>query len=527
MKFSFMNYKLGLLITFVVLLGCNSKIVPPAASSSEVSVSAMVTVNPLLKRIETNPVLRIRSYIPASAGEKNIISLHGELDENALKNIEEIQVFYRGIEPLFKAEKAVATIKPSSLNFDIPLNITMKPGLNYIWIGATLKENAAMDDRLELKVNHLTESTGKNILIDADGEKVNKRVGIAVRKAGDDKVNTYRIPGIITTDKGTLIAVYDIRYKHSGDLPANIDVGMSRSTDGGQTWEPMKNIMDMGAPHENNGVGDPSVLFDPITKKLWVAALWSKGNRSIAGSEPGLSPDTTGQFVLVSSDDDGLSWSQPYSITSQVKNPSWHLYFNGPGNGIAMQNGTLVFPSQYWDETKKPGLPHSAIIYSDDHGKSWKSGVGAKPNTTESQVVETTPGTLMLNMRDNRGEFRSVSTTTDLGKTWTEHPTSYSALPDPVCMGSIIKAKVKVKGEMKEVLFFSNPNTHRGRYNMTIQASLDMGNTWLDAHKLLIDERDGFGYSCLTKIDDNTIGILYEGVRDLYFVRVPVSDILN
>jgi sialidase-1 len=289
----------------------------------------------------------------------------------------------------------------------------------------------------------------------------------------------------------------------------------------------MKIIMDMGEPHENNGIGDPSILFDPVTKKIWVAALWSKGNRSIAGSEPGLSPDTTGQFVLASSDDDGLTWSAPHSITSQVKDPAWHLYFQGPGSGIAMQNGTLVFPSQYWDEQKKPGIPHSAIIYSEDHGKTWKSGTGAKSNTTEAQVVETTAGTLMLNMRDNRGKFRSVATTDDMGKTWKEHHSSGGALPDPVCMGSFIKADMNVKGKMKEVLFFSNPDSGFDRYNMTIKASTDMGETWLPAHQLLVDERGCYGYSTLTKIDDNTIGILYEGIGDLYFIRIPVSEIIK
>jgi sialidase-1 len=353
------------------------------------------------------------------------------------------------------------------------------------------------------------------------------RVGTAVRRIWDDSVHTYRIPGIITTDKGTLIAVYDVRYKNTRDLPGNVDVGMSRSTDGGKTWEPMSIIMDMGEPHENNGIGDPAILFDPATKKIWVAALWSKGNRSIAGSEPGLSPDTTGQFVLTSSDDDGLSWSKPYSITSQVKNPSWHLYFQGPGNGIAMQNGTLVFPSQYWDETKKPGIPHSSIIYSADHGMSWKSGIGAKSNTTESQVVETVPGTLMLNMRDNRGGYRSVATTKDLGSTWMEHYSSQLLLPDPVCMASLIKARVNVKGSNKDVLFFSNPASQNGRILMTIKASSDLGESWPGQNQLLIDSRRGYGYSALTRIDANTIGLLYEGERELYFVRIPVSAIIK
>ena len=256
-----------------------------------------------------------------------------------------------------------------------------------------------------------------------------------------------------------------------------------------------------------------------------MAALWSKGNRSIAGSLPGLSPDTTGQFVLVSSDDDGVSWSTPYSITPQVKNPSWHLLFNGPGSGIAMQDGKLVFAAQYWDENKKS---YSTIIYSNDHGNTWKGKIaGPKSNTNESQVVETNPGTLMLNMRDNRGGFRSVATTTNLGATWTEHSTSYNSLADPVCMGSLIKAKVNVAGVLKDVLFFSNPNTTYGRYNMTIKASLDLGQTWMPANQLLIDERTCYGYSSLTKIDDNTIGILYEGTKDLYFVKVRVSDIIK
>lgn len=371
----------------------------------------------------------------------------------------------------------------------------------------------------------LIDNGANALLVKQESAVYAKRTGITIRKAGDDNVNTYRIPGISATDKGTLLSVYDIRYNNSADLPGNIDVGLSRSTDSGRTWQPMKIIMDMGAPHENNGVGDPSILFDPVTKKIWVAALWSKGNRSIAGSLPGISPDTTGQFVLVSSADDGLTWSAPYTITPQVKNPAWHLFFNGPGSGIAMQDGKLVFAAQYWNENK---MPYSTIIYSDDHGTNWKGKInGPKSNTTESQVVETTPGTLMLNMRDNRGSFRSVATTTNLGTTWTEHSTSYNALPDPVCMGSIIKAKVKVNGMMTDVLFFSNPNTKSGRYNITIKASIDLGQTWLSANQLLIDERQCYGYSSLTKIDDNTLGILYEGTKDLFFVKIPVSDIVK
>ncbi len=486
---------------------------------------------PLLKGMEFNQVMKLTVYVPAGKviRYKNFQLQLSTVAVNALDKIEVILRDEKQRSFFADAETLGSTDQLSTIT-NIPVSIQLHQGWNTIWFGASVKPGADIDNKISIKLKSIATESGFVYALAPQRTDGQYRLGIAIRKAWDDSVHTYRIPGITQTDKGTLLAVYDIRYRHSGDLPADIDVGMSRSTDGGHTWEPMKNIMDMGAPHENNGIGDPAILFDPVTKKIWVAALWSKGNRSIAGSKPGLSPDTTGQFVLVSSDDDGITWSQPYSITAQVKDPAWHLYFNGPGNGIAMKNGTLVFPSQYWDETTKPasvGIPHSSIIYSNDHGKTWKSGTGAKTNTTESQVIETTPGTLMLNMRDNRGKYRSVATTTDMGKTWVEHRTSTSALPDPVCMAGFTKATMNVKGQKKEVVFFSNVASQTTRNNTTIKASLDLGETWPAKNQVLLDERTGFGYSAIIKIDDNTIGIVYEGERNLYFLRVPITDIIK
>lgn len=508
--------------TLVVdFLACSPKLQQPG--NSDVQVTAYSVEAPLIKGLARNAALRIRIYAPAGRPSVQTRSLSLSLNREGVAAIEKLEVLGTGSEPQFEEHKVLANRTLIAQDMELPLATTLQPGLNYLWVSATLKASADMDHAVHLQATALTDDQGKQHGI-VNNEVQPKRIAIAVRKAWDDSVHTYRIPGIITTGKGTLIAVYDIRYKHSGDLPANIDVGMSRSTDGGRTWEPMRIIMDMGAPHENNGVGDPSVLYDPVTQKIWVSALWSKGNRSIAGSKPGLSPDETGQFVVVSSADDGVNWTQPQSITPQVKNPAWKLFFPGPGNGIALQNGTLVFPAQYWDAAH---LPHSTLVYSTDHGASWKSGIGAKSNTTESQLVETVPGTVMLNMRDNRGSYRSVATTKDLGATWTEHPTSYSALPDPVCMASIIKAPVKVDGKLQDVLFFSNVASKNAREHMTVKASLDLGESWQPQHQLMVDERKSYGYSALTRIDEQTVGLLYEGVRDLYFIRIPVKDIIR
>jgi sialidase-1 len=212
----------------------------------------------------------------------------------------------------------------------------------------------------------------------------------------------------------------------------------------------------------------------------------------------------------------------------------------GPGRGITTKNGILVFPAQFKADIGEKALDgrqytcHSTIVFSKDGGNSWQIGTGAKSNTTESQVVELSNGSLMLNMRDDRNRNdksntngRAVATTTDMGKTWIIHPSSNSALPEPVCMASIISADLLISGEKKKVLFFSNPNNKTSRSNMTIKASLDEGMTWPEEYQTELNEEEGYGYSCLTMVDDKTIGILYEGVRDLYFQKIAVSDLIK
>lgn len=369
-----------------------------------------------------------------------------------------------------------------------------------------------------------------------------------LRAAGQDNCDTYRIPGLVTTNSGTLIAVYDNRYNNSKDLQEDVDIGMSRSTDGGQTWEPMRVIMDMGEwggnPERLNGIGDPCILYDEKNSTIWVAALWMSGGSEKDmlwwASKPGMKPTETGQFVLAKSTDDGLTWSEPINITEQIKDPAWQLLLQGPGMGISMKNGTLVFPAQFKADIGEKALDggqytcHSTLVYSTDGGENWQIGTGAKPNTTEAQVAELSDGTLMLNMRDdlNRKDKsetngRAVSVTNDMGKTWQTHPTSNSALPEPNCMASLISAEILVDGSKKHVLFFSNPNNKNERKNMTIKASLDDGKTWPEEYQVELNEVGGYGYSCLAMVDENTVGILYEGVKDLFFQKVMVNEILG
>lgn len=411
-------------------------------------------------------------------------------------------------------------------------NYNLFPGVNFFWISLQMKTDASLHTKIVSDLRAV-KVDGKEFYCKYISPKdITHRMAVGVRHAGNDGSASFRIPGLVTTNKGTLLGVYDVRYNSSVDLQEYVDVGLSRSTDGGKSWEKMRLPLSFGEygglPKAQNGVGDPSILVDTQTNTVWVVAAWAHGmgnQRAWWSSHPGMDINHTAQLVLAKSTDDGKTWSKPINITEQVKDPSWYFLLQGPGRGITMSDGTLVFPTQFIDSTR---VPNAGIMYSKDRGKTWKMHNMARTNTTEAQVAEIEPGVLMLNMRDNRGGSRAIAITKDLGKTWTEHPSSRKALQEPVCMASLIHVDAKDNVLNKDLLLFSNPDTTKGRNHITIKASLDKGLTWLPEHQIMLDEAEGWGYSCLTMIDKETIGILYESsVAHMTFQAVKLTDLLG
>lgn len=519
-----------LLAAFLLMASCAKEL-----DTTQVSLEAAQPAIPVLAGKEQNRVLEFQLNVLDSASTYVLktITLNFE-GTTEISDISKTSVLSNNEDNYDKATAFGSTDNVTS-KIAISGNQTLSNGTNFLWLTVKLNGTPKLSNKVAAKITSI-EFTDGSILKPSNPDEIRpQRIGIALLQHDQNDVDTYRIPGLATTNKGTLIAVYDNRYNGRVDLQADVDVGMSRSMDGGRSWEPMKVIMDMGEygglPQNQNGIGDPSVLVDRITGTIWVAAVWAHGHpeeRNWLASKPGMSPVDTSQFVLVKSEDDGVTWSDPINITSQIKSPEWHLLLQGPGKGITLKDGTLVFPAQFKD---KEEMPHSTIIYSKDQGKTWKIGSGAKPDTTESQIVELEDGSLMLNMRDNRNRNssdgqhgRSVAITTDLGKTWTEHPTSRKALKESACMASLIAFENQDK---EQVLFFSNPNTTEGRTNMTIKTSFDQGMTWPKDNQLELYEYDGYGYSCMTVIDAEHIGILYEGTKELYFEKIAISELLG
>ena len=422
------------------------------------------------------------------------------------------------------------------------------------WVAVTLKDTVSLDHRVQVNCNRVKTTKGNLKILDKTSKPL--RVGVAVRQKGQDGCISSRIPGLATSNKGTLLAIFDARYDYPRDLQGNIDIALHRSTDKGVTWQPIQTVLDMrewgGLPQKYNGVSDACILVDKNTGDIYVAGLWMHGlldkngkwieglNENSTnwthqwkgrGSQPGTGLKETSQFMIAKSTDDGLSWGFPDNITSKTKRPEWWLFAPAPGQGITLTDGTLVFPTQGRDAN---GLPFSNITYSKDHGKTWVTSNPAYQDVTECSVVQLGDGALMLNMRDNRNRGnkdvngRRICTTIDLGESWKEHPTSRRALVEPTCMASLHRHEYMEEGKKKSMLLFVNPNNYGTRDNLTLKVSFDDGMTWPEEHWILFDQYRSAGYSCITSIDENSIGILYESSQsDLAFIKINLIEILK
>lgn len=374
---------------------------------------------------------------------------------------------------------------------------------------------------------------GKELDITTE-KKIKQSIGYMVAvpgsNVGDRTCKAFRIPGLIRTQKGVLVGCFDARYNNEADLCNDIDIAVVRSTDGGLTWSAPVVGMDMGEGG-NNGCGDPCILQDK-KGRLWMQALTCHfgGGASLGRSKAGFDEHETGQWCMVTSDNDGKTWSKtPVNPTKSIKKEEWTCILAGPGCGICTSKGVIVFPAQIWQNGASP-RSMSTLCTSADGGKTWKYGTGIPHSTSECQVVELSDGSLMLNCRNEaRSGNRIIYTTNDLGQTWTEHETNNSALREPTCQASLVAIDVKDKGRY---LFFSNPKSG-SRNHMTVRASSDDGKTWNEGYEY--DSRGCMGYSCIALADDKTLGILYEtahrntetDMRGIGFVRVPIKKVLG
>ncbi|WP_295731662.1 sialidase family protein [uncultured Muribaculum sp.] len=523
------------------------------AARPKVTVAPLVA--PVLSGLDHSPAERITVIVSDTP-----VTLDGlTIDFGGSTDIADIlSVGLYGVDDAasFSRDSCIGSIDTNGRSkVTLPLDTKLAADISHMWLGITLRDSIDLSHRIVAKVTGVTTDKG-HARISAYAPATH-RTGVALHSPGQDGIASCRIPGIATAPDGTLLAIYDARYDSKRDLQGDIDIALRRSTDGGATWLPMQTVLDMGTwgglPERYNGVSDACILVDPATGRIFVAGLWMHGvldengrwiegiddkstywihQWKARGSQPGTGIRQTCQFLISHSDDNGLTWSFPDNITSHTKRPEWWLYAPAPGQGTALSDGTLVLPTQGRDSN---GLPFSNITWSTDHGRTWTASNPAYDDVTECNAVQLSDGSVMLNMRDNRNRGhrepngRRVCVTSDLGATWREHPGSRRDLTEPTCMASLYRHRYTgADGRDASILLFANPAHHKVRKNLTLKASLDDGLTWPEEHHILFDETRGMGYSSITSVGEDAVGILYEsGLADLVFIRIDLDEILN
>lgn len=331
--------------------------------------------------------------------------------------------------------------------------------------------------------------------------------------------HTYRIPGMVRTLDGTLLAYVTGRDKDIYDY-GNYDTVLRRSTDGGKTWSPMEVFVHVGKSTVDNCV----LIVDGMRKGV-VHHLYCV--------------DYAHTYYRRSTDH-----ARTFSPAVEIKKPfadfareyKFIVQATGPGHGIQLEGGRLLVP--VWLSPSKQQFPSAvSVIYSDDHGDSWNRGPiivrsGDPPNhPMEGVVAQLSDGRVMMNIRNEADVHRRAVSISPNGATgWTTARFDLS-LPDAICFGSLLAVPPEIAGR-KGLLLFSNPaNLVRSvdigpkhycdRRNVTVKLSLDDGADWA---KSLVIEPGFSGYSDLCVGPDGTVYCLYErGAISSYYDPAAVT----
>lgn len=316
---------------------------------------------------------------------------------------------------------------------------------------------------------------------------------------------SVRIPALLRTKKGTLIAVAEGREKNSDQ--AGNDLVISVSKDEGATWSKPSVAYDQGKDSCNN----PTLVEDELVGRVFLFfQTFPAGSREFGGLPAGDAADGT-RIRVIASDDEGATWSRPSDLTKELKPADAVTTASGPGIGIKLKSplhaGRLVIPFNSQDKKKNFV---NWVAYSDDGGRSWHRGANVPQEDgrqlNEVQVAEARDGTLYLNSRRWKGSaFRKVAWSKDGGLTWSQAADD-PTLPDPTCQGSLLR----IDQGATTHLYFLNP-AGKGRANGTIRLSQDGGRTWV-AQKTAFP--GPFAYSSMAALADGRIGVLYEPAGD-------------
>lgn len=317
--------------------------------------------------------------------------------------------------------------------------------------------------------------------------------------------NSYRIPALSMTNEGTLLAFAEAR--RPGNSLGEVDLVMKRSANSGKTWSEQQVVWDTG--DERFFARDPSPVVDRQTGQVFVLV----GSNV---SRPGADNAGRPRLFAMNSRDNGKSWSAPRPLN--LIEDDMESLRTGPASGIQLtrgkHKGRLVAPGN----ANSMGKSRSCVVYSDDHGKTWKLGGMATTHSNESTVVELEDGTVLLNPRPGGEAYlsRDGGETFDLAD-WKVFPRGIDA--------ALLRhswSNEADKGGKSRVLFSYPATGSQPRRKMVVKMTNDDCRSW-PVSRLLYP--GGAAYSGMTALPNGRIGVLYEkdDYRRISFVSISID----
>jgi sialidase-1 len=324
--------------------------------------------------------------------------------------------------------------------------------------------------------------------------------------AGDEGYRIFRIPAVWTGANQPVLAFAEGRVE-SRKARGNIDIVLRRSLDGGQTWEPMQVVADMGGDF----CGNPCVVQDPGSGRIWLAFTRSPGDATEEEIVARTKPPT--RVYVTSSDDAGATWAEPADISAAGRRPSWGWYGTGPGLGLFLRRGDggrILIPAYH----SEAGIYRAHCLYSDDRGATWNLGADVADNTGEPQVVDLPGVGLLMNARTSRpadDATRTLAISRDRGQTW-QPAEGLAPLPERKCQGCLYRAYRSGTNGVHD-LVFTQPHTS-GRVGVEAFLSEDDGRSWPHVATLW---RGPSAYTAMIRAHDGFVNLLVEcGEKDTF-----------
>ncbi len=311
----------------------------------------------------------------------------------------------------------------------------------------------------------------------------------------------YRIPAIVATDAGTLLAFAERRDSSaSSSDTGDTDVVLARSADHGCTWSAPVVVAERGT----DTVGNPSPVVDRTTGEVLLLTVdRPRGGTSFHG------------LHLQRSGDDGRTWT-PYSEAGKdlSRLPGWAGGLTGPGHALQLATGPnagrIVVPVGY----ERNGRKGAYAILSDDHGLTWRIGYDSSGDDQrqEGTAAQLADGRVWISYHEQSprvpvGRGRIAALSSDGGASLS---TPFARLALPVV--SVQASSLVLTGTHAGTVLVSSPGTRNPavRRVMTIftARSAVPASSWT-AYPVTLDDTPA-SYSDLVQVDDATVGVLYE-----------------